>query len=145
MRSNSTLGLAIALLILVVGIGLVLYWAGAISPGRTQAVQSSPTTAQGQSAAPSGAAAPYNPPKPEDAPEDIRDAVLMGHSIVSDTIKTLPNDIGNQVNCTNCHFDAGLTQGGKNGGISLVGVAATYPKYRDRQKFAVDLVARVND
>ncbi len=146
MRSKSTLGLVVALLILVLGVGLALYWVGTINSGRTQSSQAtSSTTAPNKPVAPSGAAVPYNPPKPEDAPEDIREAVLLGHSIVSDTIKTLPNDIGNQVNCTNCHFNAGMTQGGKNGGISLVGVAATYPKYRDRQKFAVDLVARVND
>ncbi len=146
MRTVSSLGIVIAVILLVIGVGVGLFGAGVINSGRAPAGQAvTPTSAQGKSAAPLGAAASYNPPKPEDAPEDIRDAVLTGHSMVSDTLKMLPNDVGNQLNCTNCHFNAGMTQGGKTGGISLVGVAATYPKYRDRQKYAVDLVARVND
>jgi thiosulfate dehydrogenase len=92
-----------------------------------------------------GQAVRYNPPKPEDAPQDIRDAVMLGHDIMTKTKATVPDHVGNEMNCSNCHFDAGLTQGGKNGGISLVGVAATYPKYRDRQKYAVNMVTRLND
>ncbi len=87
----------------------------------------------------------YNPPKPQDAPADIRDAVLLGQNILSDTQKIVPTYVGNNVKCTNCHFNQGMTQGGKNGGISLVGVAAVYPKYRERQKSAVNLITRVND
>ncbi len=87
----------------------------------------------------------YNPPRPQDAPADIRDAVLLGQNILSDTQKTVPTYVGNNVKCTNCHFNQGMTQGGKNGGISLVGVAAVYPKYRERQKSAVNLITRVND
>ncbi len=91
------------------------------------------------------AGATYNPPKPEDAPENIRDAVILGRNILSDTQKTIGSYVGNDVKCANCHFKSGLTQGGKNGGLSLTGVAAVYPKYRDRQKYAVNLVTRVND
>ncbi len=93
----------------------------------------------------SSTGATYNPPKPEDAPANIRDAVILGRNILSDTQKYVGNYVDNDVKCANCHFKAGLTQGGKNGGISLTGVAAVYPKYRDRQKYAVSLIARVND
>jgi hypothetical protein len=87
----------------------------------------------------------YNPPKLEDAPKDLQDAVTLGRNIMDHTMQTLPDNVGNDLNCSNCHFEGGLTQGGKNGGISLVGVAATYPKYRSRQKYAVNMVTRVND
>ncbi len=87
----------------------------------------------------------YNPPKPEDAPDQIRDVVLLGHKIVTETKKNLPDYVGNELTCHNCHFEGGITQGGKNGSISYVGVAAKYPKYRDRQDFSVDLMTRVNN
>ena len=87
----------------------------------------------------------YNPPKPEDAPEDIRASVQHGYAILMDPQKELPDYVGNEMKCKNCHFNAGLTQGGKGGGLTLVGTAATYPKYRARQEYAVDLTVRVND
>lgn len=87
----------------------------------------------------------YNPPKPDDAPKEIRDVVLYGHKILTKTKKNLPDYVGNDLNCHNCHFEGGITQGGKNGGISYVGVAAKYPKYRNRQDYSVDLATRVNN
>lgn len=87
----------------------------------------------------------YQPPKPEDAPENIREAVLLGQQILNDPQNTVGDHTGNEMKCSNCHFNAGLTQGGKNGGISLVGVGATYPQYRDRQKYSVNMVTRLND
>jgi cytochrome c len=87
----------------------------------------------------------YNPPKPEEAPENIRQAVMRGHAILTNTKKELPDYVGNELNCHNCHFEAGLTKGGKNGGISYVGVAAKYPKYRNRQHNSVDLAVRVDN
>lgn len=87
----------------------------------------------------------YNPPTPPDAPENIKDAVMLGYNIMMNTQKYTAGFVGNKLNCTNCHFNGGVTEGGKNGGLSLVGVAATYPKFRKRQNYAVDLVARTND
>ncbi len=87
----------------------------------------------------------YQQPDLNQAPKDLQEAVLYGATIMTDTQKVLADHVGNKLNCSNCHFEAGATEGGKNGGISLVGVAATYPKYRDRQKYAVNLVTRVND
>lgn len=87
----------------------------------------------------------YNAPKPEDAPENIREAVLLGRDILMDPHKHIPDNIGNDMACRNCHFNAGLTEGGKNGGISLVGVGAVYPQYRERQKYSVNMTTRLND
>ncbi len=87
----------------------------------------------------------YNPPGPEDAPEEIRASVQRGYAILMDPQKEVPDYVGNEMKCRNCHFNAGLTQGGKGGGLTLVGTAATYPKYRARQEYSVDLTVRVND
>ena len=145
---GSALGLIVASAIL----SAILIWfadfggATALKGGQQPPSASSPVgSAEKVSPAGEGATVTFNPPRPEDAPQEIRGAVLLGASILTDTVHALPSNVGNKLNCSNCHFDAGGTQGGKNGGISLVGVSATYPKYRDRQKFAVALVARIND
>ena len=87
----------------------------------------------------------YNPPSLDAAPDNIRDAVKLGYDLMNNTPKLLPDYVGNDMNCTNCHFNGGLTEGGKNNGISLAGVTAVYPKFRSRQNYAVDMVTRVND
>jgi thiosulfate dehydrogenase len=93
---------------------------------------------------PSPDAIVYNPPAPQDAPEDIRDAVLLGYNIMVDTQKYAAAYTGNKLRCVSCHFSGGITEGGRNGGLSLVGVGAVYPRYRFRQEYAADLVTRTN-
>lgn len=83
----------------------------------------------------------FNPPRPEDAPPELRDAVMYGYEILMDTRRYARDHVGNNLRCTNCHFDAGRSQQG----ISLVGVAAIYPKYRERTRYATDLVSRTNE
>jgi thiosulfate dehydrogenase len=86
----------------------------------------------------------YNPPRLEDAPEDIREAVRLGYNIMVATQKYAAPYVGNSLNCVSCHFKGGITEGGRGGGLSLVGVGATYPRYRSRHKYAADLVTRTN-
>ncbi len=86
----------------------------------------------------------YNPPLPKDAPKSIRDAVMLGYNIMDSTKKYAGEYVGNKLSCSNCHFNGGITKGGKNGGLSLVGVATEYPKYRSRAKAVVDIVFRTN-
>ncbi len=96
-------------------------------------------------ASPPGALrAVYNPPSPQEAPEAIRDAVLLGYKIMMQTRQYAAAYVGNKLGCVSCHFKGGITEGGRNGGLSLVGVGATYPRYRDRQEYAADLVTRTN-
>ncbi len=83
----------------------------------------------------------FRPPRPDDAPAPIRDAVLLGYDIMLDTGSYARPYVGNQLTCSNCHFRGGLTQQG----ISLVGVAAVYPKFRSRTQYATDLVARTTE
>ncbi len=76
--------------------------------------------------APARQVAEYLKPIPGDAPPEIRDEVGRGYEIVRDTRGRLPEHVGNTLGCNNCHFSAGLTDGGKNHGLSLVGSAAHY-------------------
>lgn len=88
---------------------------------------------------------PFHPPSPQDAPSDINGAVMRGYNILMDTQTHAAAFIGNKLSCKNCHFQGGLTQGGQNGGISLVGIGAIYPKSLGIQGSIVDLVKRTND
>lgn len=83
----------------------------------------------------------FKAPNPEDAPPQLRPAVLLGYEIMMHTSKYAPAYTGNKLSCSNCHFAAGLA----DEGIPLVGVAATYPQYRKRTDYATDLVARTNE
>jgi thiosulfate dehydrogenase len=83
----------------------------------------------------------FEPPRPEEAPPELRDAVMLGYNIMQDTPKYASAYVGNKLTCSNCHFQGGTLREG----ISLVGVAATYPKYRKRTNYATDLVARTNE
>ncbi|MGA1874819.1 MAG: c-type cytochrome [bacterium] len=87
----------------------------------------------------------YHPPSPQDAPSEIREDVMLGYSLILETQKYLDLYGGNKLNCANCHFEEGITEGGKNGGISLVGVVATYPAYSQRKEAVISLVTKVND
>jgi cytochrome c len=49
----------------------------------------------------------FNPPLPEDAPTDIKDAVMLGYNILMDIQKYAAKYVGNKLNCKNCHFEAG--------------------------------------
>ena len=90
-------------------------------------------------------AATFNPPSLESAPTGIKDAVVLGRNIMTNTAKYAAGHVGNKLTCSNCHFKGGVTQGGENGGLSLVGVGATYPAYKKRQNYAVHLITRTND
>ena len=82
----------------------------------------------------------FDPPKPEDAPKELRDAVMLGYHIIKDTQTYAKDYVGNDLNCTNCHFEAGRARHT----LSLVGVAVKYPKYRSRHHYSSDLVTRTN-
>jgi thiosulfate dehydrogenase len=113
----------------------------------SKSINISTTEIPKQSAVPStsvtkmSSAVSFNPPQPEEAPPDIRDAVMLGYNILMDTQKYAPQFVGNKMNCKNCHFEAGRTMKG----VSLVGVGAAYPWYKERHRDSVNLVTRTND
>jgi thiosulfate dehydrogenase len=153
MRKNDlSFALAIIITFAIVGAGISIVFSSFITTGKAQDIHTkSPdrslyvakNTAKPSSG--SECAVTYNPPSPEDAPLAIRDAVMLGYNIITQTQKYAAEFIGNKLSCDNCHFKGGITEGGKGGGLSLVGISATYPKYRKRQNYSVDLVTRTND
>src|SRR4051812_2261737 len=64
----------------------------------------------------------FNLVDPEQAPPEIRESVMRGYHLIMNTSGFASEFGGNQLDCANCHFAGGDTLGGKNGGISLVGV-----------------------
>lgn len=78
------------------------------------------------------------------APLPLRQTVQQGYQIMLHTTKLLPDYAGDRLNCTNCHFAGGNTTGGKHNGISLVGVAAIYPRFDERSQRVIDLPTRIN-
>ena len=80
---------------------------------------------------------------PESAPEDKLNKILYGYQIMLETQKNAADYCGNSIACKSCHFVAGNTLGGKNRGISLVGVTAMYPKYSKRDKKNISLSDRI--
>ncbi len=82
---------------------------------------------------------------PEEAPETIRENVLLGYGIMINSQELVKDFVGSSLTCSNCHFAGGNTIGGKSGGLSLAGVGAVYPKYDERFDKLMDLPARINN
>lgn len=82
---------------------------------------------------------------PECAPEDMLNKIMYGYNIMLNTKKHAPEYCKNNLDCNCCHFNGGNTLGGKNRGISLVGVTAMYPKFSKRDKKEISLPDRLNN
>jgi thiosulfate dehydrogenase len=79
------------------------------------------------------------------APEPIKNLANLGFNIMVHTKKYAIEYVGNDLNCTNCHFAAGNTTGGPQGGISLAGVATKYPNFDPTIGKVIDLPHRINN
>jgi thiosulfate dehydrogenase len=144
MKSNRFIfALVITVAFAIVGAGISLFFSKFIDFSDARGIETVPQ--KSIAAKQAGGAVVFNPPLPQDAPTNIKDAVILGYNILTDTRKYAAGYVGNKLDCDNCHFKGGMTEGGKNGGLSLVGVAATYPEYKKRQNYSVDLVTRTND
>jgi thiosulfate dehydrogenase len=82
---------------------------------------------------------------PTQAPSQIRNSVLRGYHLIMNTPLYAPNNVGANIACSNCHFAEGDTIGGKNNGLSLVGVTAIYPKFSKRDGSIISLAERINN
>jgi thiosulfate dehydrogenase len=69
------------------------------------------------------------------------EAVKLGRTLITDTRKMLPNNVGNGLNCTNCHLGAGT----KQSAAPYVGLWGVFPEYRSRNGRINSLQERVND
>lgn len=82
---------------------------------------------------------------PQQAPPEIRESVMRGYQLMLNTSYYVPDFSQNHLSCTNCHFCGGDTLGGKNGGISLVGVTTLYPQFSKRDNKTIDLKQRIKN
>ncbi|WP_338668698.1 c-type cytochrome [Pseudodesulfovibrio methanolicus] len=131
--------LTLLVLLLIFGAWLVFFFQWS-APMPRVAAPAAAGAGTGTAAAPAPAPLEpvFNPPALEDAPEKIRPMVLLGYKIMTETKKYAPGYVGNDMACTNCHFDGGRSKDT----ISLVGVAAKYPLYRARREYTADLALR---
>jgi thiosulfate dehydrogenase len=84
----------------------------------------------------------FAPPSPDAIPGDQRgEQIRLGYKIVADTQNYGRPYVGNQLNCTNCHLDAGMNPNT----ASFVGVSRLYPEYRARADRQMTLAERINE
>lgn len=87
----------------------------------------------------------FNLVDPEQAPHEIRHSVVRGYHLIINTDFYSKKFGSNELSCTNCHFCGGDTLGGKNGGISLVGVTTEYPRFSKRDGKVITIIDRLNN
>ena len=68
-------------------------------------------------------------------------AIQEGKKLLMDTSRLLPKNVGNGLNCTNCHLDAGT----KANASPWAGIWGVFPEYRSRSGKVITLTDRVND
>ena len=89
-----------------------------------------------------GPGATFAPPSNDIIPGGpVGEAIRYGERIVTDTRKTLPDHVGNRLNCTSCHLDGGRTPNA----IPWVGIWGVFPEFRSRNGRVNTLEDRVND
>lgn len=68
-------------------------------------------------------------------------AIQEGKKLLTDTYRLLPKNVGNGLNCTNCHLEAGTVASAS----PWVGIWGVFPEYRSRSGKVITLIDRVND
>ncbi len=68
-------------------------------------------------------------------------AIKYGRMIIEKTYATLPQYVGNKMNCTSCHQVAGT----KLGALPFIGLPAIFPEYNKRLNKVISLQERVNE
>lgn len=79
------------------------------------------------------------PSEPPAGPEG--QAIRLGKELATDTRRRLPANVGNGLNCTNCHLDAAT----RAWASPWVGLAGAFPEYRARSGRVISLQERIND
>ncbi len=126
------------------------------APPATPPAAPAGTAAAGTAAAGTAAAETTAAPPPAAAPDDritiqpvdlatipegaAGDQIRRGRALVMDTHRLMPDKVGNGLNCTNCHLDAGTHPKA----APFVGVTTRYPRYRKRSGKVDSLAERVN-
>ena len=88
------------------------------------------------------AAREFVPPSLDTIPgTQLGEQIRLGYQIVVNTQEYARAYVGNRLNCTNCHLDAGLNPNA----ASFVGLAAVYPEFRTRNAQSNTLADRINE
>lgn len=69
------------------------------------------------------------------------EAIKLGQSLITDTRKLLPKNVGNGLNCSNCHLAAGTSPSA----APYVGLWGVFPEFRARGARINSLQERIND
>jgi len=86
--------------------------------------------------------APFKVPDEVDTPSGPAGAAIdLGKALINETKKRLPNNVGNGLNCTNCHLGAGTVADSG----PYVGLQGMFPEYRNRGGNIDSLQERIND
>jgi thiosulfate dehydrogenase len=84
----------------------------------------------------------FVPPSPETIPGDLRgEQIRLGYKMIVDTQEYGKRYVGNALNCTDCHLDAGLNPNS----ASFVGIATLYPHHSERAGRQMTLADRINE
>lgn len=81
----------------------------------------------------------WNPPK-KIPKGKLGKEVLLGQQIFNQTFATVPQFVGDKLNCSSCHLDGGADENA----LPLVGTADVFPAYDKRSKAFITLSQRVN-
>ena len=85
---------------------------------------------------------PLDPPAAATMPAGpLGDAIRLGQRVVTDTQGTVKANVGNGLNCTSCHLDAGRTAYA----APLAGLTGLFPEYRARTGTVETLEERIID
>ena len=85
---------------------------------------------------------PMKPPADAAIPDGPKGlAIQEGRKLLSETHQRLPKNVGNGLNCTNCHLAGGTTANAS----PWVGIWGVFPEYRSRSGRINSLQERVND
>jgi thiosulfate dehydrogenase len=100
----------------------------------------------GDETAPSPASATegavFAPPDMDTIPATAEgDLIRLGYQLVTDTRNQARAHVGNELNCANCHLDAGR----QRGAAPFVGLTQLYPEYRSRNDRMNTLEDRLDD
>ena len=84
----------------------------------------------------------FSPPSHDTIPAGAQgELIRIGYEVVAHTQEHAKPYVGNALNCTNCHLDAGLNPNA----ASFVGLSAVYPEYRARTARRMSLADRINE
>ncbi len=86
--------------------------------------------------------APFNPPSESAIPDGpLGTSIRKGKDLLTNTRALLPDNVGNGLNCTNCHLQGGTVQRA----APWVGLWGAFPEYRSRNDKVITLAERIND